>query len=306
MASPRPADALVRALSADGGVSVRAVVGTTLVEEAVRRHRPSPSGAAALGRALLGGVLLAAGAKDGETLQLQLRGDGPLGAVTVIADGTGAVRGFVGRPDVDALLGGGPADVGRAIGRGHLSVVRYRPGWREPYTGVVDLISGEVAEDLAHYLATSEQTPSAVALGVWLSDEREVAGAAGFLVQALPGASEATVEIAEENARALPNPSALVRDGLDADGLVDRLLHGIGSRGRERSAPRFHCPCERERVAHAARLLGPAELREQARRGEPLEVRCEFCGVLYTLDPAELTSLADSSEAPGGGRSLRS
>ena len=134
-------DEIVRTLSSDGGISVRALVATELVGEAVRRHRASPTAATALGRALMGAVLLASGKKEGETVQLQFRGNGPLGPLTAIADSGGRVRGFASRPDVDGALGGGPTDVGSAVGTGVLAVVRYHPSWREPYTGIVALES---------------------------------------------------------------------------------------------------------------------------------------------------------------------
>ena len=287
---PAP-DEVVRTLSLDGGVGVRALVATRLVDEAVRRHRPSPTAALALGRMLMGAVLLAAGKKEGETVQIQLRGDGPLGPVTAIADSAGQARGFASRPDVDALPGVVPLDVGGAVGRGHLAVVRYHPSWREPYTGIVGLQSGEVAEDLTRYLAESEQTPSAVALGVQLSRDGGVEAAGGFLVQALPGAREETVEILEENTRALPNPSALIRDGLSADDMASRLLAGIGGRDLHRSRPAFHCPCGQERAAQTVRLLEAREVGELQARGETLEIRCEFCGDQYRVAPEELTRL---------------
>lgn len=285
-------------MCADGAIAVRSLVATELVGEAVRRHRPSPTAALALGRALMGSVLLASGSKEGETVQLQLRGDGPLGGLTAIADTSGRVRGFAHRPDVDALPGCPPLDVGTALGAGTLAVVRSHPAWREPYTGVVALDTGEVAQDIARYLLESEQTPSALALGVLLSRDGEVTAAGGFLVQALPGVSEAQLELLEENARALPNPSALILSGLGADGIADRLLHGIGGRDRHRLRPVYRCPCERERVVRAARLLGADELRSLAERGERVEVRCEFCRECYSLSAEEVQALYGSEAAP--------
>jgi molecular chaperone Hsp33 len=281
----------VRTLSSDGGLAVRALVGTELVREAASRHRTAPTASAALGRALMGAVLLATGADEGETLQLQFRGDGPLGPITAIADHAGRVRGYVANPAAHPPPAGGKLDVAAAVGEGILAVVRYHPSWREPYTGIVPLVSGEVAEDLAHYLAVSEQTPSVFAAGVFVESDGSVAAAGAYLVQALPGVDEAVIAKLEATVHALPPPSALVRSGVGADGLVDRLLAGIGGRERTRSEPRFFCACSVDKIRRVVALLGREETREIAASGEPLEVRCEFCATEYRLAPDEVGAL---------------
>jgi molecular chaperone Hsp33 len=282
-------DELVRALSEAGGVRAFALVASELVGEAARRHRTTPTATTALGRALMGGVLLAAGSKEGETLQLQFRGDGPLGPLTVIAEPSGGVRGFVARPDAAVPARDGRVDVGTAVGRGQLAVVRSHPAWRQPYTGIVELASGEIADELARYLALSEQRRSAVALGLQLAGEAGTLAAAGYLVEVLPGADEAEITRLEENLRASQHPSESVRDGARADDLLDGLLAGLGSRGRESSHPRFACACSRERALRAAGLLERDEARELAASAGGLEVRCEFCGDRYVLRPDELS-----------------
>lgn len=288
---PPGACELVRTVSADGGLSVRAIVATGLVAEAARRHETAPTASAARGRALMGGVLLAAGAKEDETLQLQFRGDGPLGQMTVIADHLGRVRGYVSDPSAHPPSRSGKLDVGAAVGKGILAVVRYHPSWREPYTGIVSIVSGEVAEDLTHYLAESEQTASALAVGVHVASDRSIEAAGGYLVQALPEADEDVLARLERTVRALPSPTELVRAGLSADGIVDRLLEGIGARGRQRSRPEFHCGCDAERIRRAVTLLGRAETRAIAEKRERLEVRCEFCATGYVLEPDEVGAL---------------
>lgn len=284
-------DLLVRTVSADGGVSVRALCGTELVREAARRHGTRPTATNALGRALMGAVLLASGQAEDETAQIQFRGDGPLGAVTAIADGRGRVRGFVSHPALDLPPRGGRPDVAGAIGRGVLAVVRFRPGWREPYSGLVPIQTGEIASDLAHYLAGSEQKPSAVALGLALGAGGEVAAAGGFLVQALPGADDETVARVETVVRGLPPVSELLGEGLGAGDLAELILAGVGARALHASEPRFSCPCTRERVLHAMVLLGHEELREIARERETLETHCRFCGERYLLSPEEVGSI---------------
>jgi molecular chaperone Hsp33 len=284
-------DSLVRTVSEDGSLAVRALVATGLVAEAARRHGTAPTASAALGRALMGAVLIASSAKDDETVQIQLRGDGPLGQLTVIADNAGRVRGYVANPAAHPPARGGKLDVGAAVGRGVLAVVRYHPAWREPYTGIVPIVSGEVAEDLTHYLATSEQTASALAAGVFVGSDGEVVAAGAWLVQALPGADEAVLARLERTVRALPAPTELVRAGLSADDVCDRVLEGLGSRARERSAPRFHCACDEQRIRRAVALLGREETRAIARARESLEVRCEFCATQYVLGPDEVGAL---------------
>lgn len=285
-AMPAPGDILIRTVSGDGSIAVRAVVATGLVGEAAQRHGTSPTATAALGRTLMGAVLMAAEAGAEETLQIQLRGDGPLGAVTVIADSEGCVRGFVGDPGADLPSRAGKLDVGGAVGRGILAVVRNHPSWREPYSGLVPLASGEVAEDLARYLTQSEQKPSAVALGVYVGADGTVEAAGGLLVHALPGARDESLALLEANVRRLPSPTEMLRAGLGADGMVDLVLEGMGSRERHQRAPCFFCRCSDERVRQAVTLLGRDEIREITALGEPLEVRCEFCAERYVV-PAD-------------------
>jgi molecular chaperone Hsp33 len=293
-AIPAPGDRLVRVLSTRGGVSVRALVGTQLVAEAARRHATSPTASVALGRALMGSVLLASGTKR-ETVQLELRGDGPLGAIVAIADPQGLVRGYVSRPGVDAPRRDGRIDVPGGVGRGTLSVVRFSEESRQPYTGIVPLATGGVAEDLAHYLEESEQIRSAVGLGVFLGASGEVVAAGGYLIQALPGADEREIAQAEANLRALPGPGELVREGWSADAIAQALQGELGCRERHASEPRFHCGCQRERVLRAVALLGREELARTAREGETLEVRCRFCAERYAVEPVELERMLAAS-----------
>ncbi|HKJ25570.1 MAG TPA: Hsp33 family molecular chaperone HslO [Myxococcota bacterium] len=291
MTAPAP-DALVRAVSADGGVSVRALSGRALAREAARRHGTSPVATRALGRTLLGAILLASGQDPEETVQIQLRGQGALGQVTAIADGRGRVRGFLSHPEADVPLRDGRIDVAGAIGHGVLAVVRFRPGWREPYSGIVPIQTGEIASDLAHYLAESEQKPSALALGEYQDVAGHIESAGGFLVQALPDADDATVARVDTVVRGLPPVSELLGEGLGAADLAELVLAGVGVRELETSGPRFHCPCSRERVLHAMVLLGAEELREIRRQGESLETHCRFCGERYLLASDELGALA--------------
>lgn len=283
-------DRMVRAMSRDGGIAVRAIVGTRLVAEAARRHTTSPTATAALGRTLLGALLLAAGGKSGESVQIQFRGDGPLRGVVALADGAGRARGYVVQPHAHPPRVNGELDVHTAVGAGVLTVVRQRPG-QPPYTGVVQIVYGTIARDLTHYLAESEQSRTAVALGVQEDRAGGIAAAAGYLVHALPGASEGETLRAEQNALRTAHPSESVAAGWNARDLVERLLDGLGSREPVESEVGFRCNCDADRVASAVRLLGDDEIARAAQSGESLEVRCEFCAKSYTLAPEALRAL---------------
>ncbi len=284
-------DELVRAVSQDGGIAVRAMVGTGLVADAAARHRTSRTAGVALGRTLMGAVLLAAGTKHGETVQLHFHGNGPLGGVTAIADSDGNVRGYATHPAAELPPVDGTLDVAGAVGQGVLSVVRSRPDWREPYRGVVPIETGTVAQDIASYLSRSEQQRAAVALGVFVGGDGGIESAAGFFVQALPGASDAAVERAIANVHRGPGPGELAREGHGADAIAELLLSGLGARELVRSRPEFRCPCGRDRVLRTIALLGRDELRGMSARGEALEIRCEFCGQHYTITADELGAL---------------
>ena len=297
-AVPLAGDLLLRALSGDGTLGVRALSAVGLVREAAARQGASALAGAALGRALLGGVLLGAGGKDGETVELRLRGDGPLRSVLALADSEGRARGTVGNPRAELPLRDGRLDLERGLGAGELAVTRLRPGLLRPYTGVVPIVSGGVAKDLAFYLTESEQTPSAVGLGVLHADDGQIDAAGGFVVQALPGASEESVARAERNVSALGRPAELLRTGVGVHGLVERLLDGLGGRLLDERVPVFHCGCDAERALRAAALLGRADLDDAIAEGGPLDVRCDFCGDRYAIDPGEALALLRSASGP--------
>ena len=290
--NPAP-DRLVRTISRDGGIAVRAIVGTRLVTEAARRHDTSPTATAALGRTLLGALLLAAGGKSGESVQIQFRGDGPLRSVVALADDAGRARGYVLYPRAHPPRVDGQLDVHNAIGAGVLTVVRQRPN-QPPYTGVVQILYGTIARDLTHYLAESEQSNTAVGLGVQEAHDGGVIAAAGYLVHALPGATDEELRRAEHNVRASAQPSELVAQGCDARALAERLLEGLGWLEPFESDVSFRCNCDAQRVAAAVRLLGDEEIARSARSGEALEVRCEFCAETYSLAPDALRALLPS------------
>ena len=290
-AGAAPRDELIRALSPDGHASVRVLAATELAREAVRRHRTSPTASVALARALMGGLLLASEGQDEERVQIQVRGDGPLGTLLVTADADGSVRGYVQHPGANPPLVGESLGLAAAIGRGVLRVERNHPRWRQPYAGIVPLVTGELAQDLAHYLLESEQKPSALALGVQLGREGEIQAAGGYLIQGLPGAPDSALAALEERMAALSHPSRLLRAGASAEAILERLVGDLASCATARLEPRFHCPCGPRRVLRAVALLGREELREVVAREESLEVRCAFCAEVYRVPPSDVAPL---------------
>lgn len=268
---PVPGDRMLRTISQTGEVSCRVAACTGLVSGAARLHRTSPVASTAFGRALTCSLLLAAGKKDGETLQLEFRGSGPLKGITAIANGAGQVRGYVGNPQASVPLRAGKVDVSAAIGKGILAVVRNSPFSKQPYTGMVQISSGEVAEDVATYLADSEQTPSALGAGVFLGSDGAVTAAAGYLVQLLPGASEETIRLVERNVRALGSPTDLVRAGTAPEDIVDRLMCDLSPMKVASVSPRYYCQCGVDRVKRTVTLIPEDEVRDILREHGKIE-----------------------------------
>ena len=287
-----PADALVRTLSKRGGVAVRALVATRLVAEAARRHGTSPTASAALGRALMGAVLLRRGrqARDGADRGARRRPARLDHRDLAIAQGR--ARGYATPPEAQPPARAGRLDVAGAVGRGTLAVVRSTENGAQPYTGIVPLIAGTVAQDLAHYLSESEQIRSAVALGVFLGARRR-----GRRGRRLPGAGAARRRRGGD--RAAPRRTCArcrARASWCARAGTPTRSRG-SSRARSaaaidtRSEPRFHCGCQRERVLRAVALLGRDDLARAASEGETLEVRCRFCAARYAVPPSDLARL---------------
>ncbi|KAK9826750.1 hypothetical protein WJX81_004901 [Elliptochloris bilobata] len=278
-------------MSDNGEVSVLVVDGTQLVQEACRRHNTSPTASAALGRALLGTLLLGCFRAEGEATQVSFQGNGPLANLQTIADATGMVKGKVGNPHADPpLRADGKLDVGAAVGRGVLSVVRSHPAQEKPYTGLVEIRSGEIAEDLAAYLADSEQVNSALALGVSVNRDISIRAAGGYMVQVLPFASEATLSRLEANVGAAPSVTDMLLSGAVPADIAARLLDGLGATPGISLVPRYG-PCEaaalQEWMKRAVALLGDAEVRQILGKEGRIEVTCEFCRETYTFQEHE-------------------
>jgi len=295
------ADRLVRTISDAGTIAIKTLVASELVAEALSRRPFAPTAGDALGRAMMGALLIAVGsaADDAdeanvESVQLQFRGDGPLGSLTAIADSRAQVRGTVQHPEHSQVLADGTPDIARSIGQGPLNVVRHRPRWRSPYTGTVPIVSGEGAGDLTLYLTESEQTPSAMGLGVMFGPGMQDVAACGFLVQALPGATDEELSSVEDNVRGLPGLAQLLRKPLEPGDLVERLMTGLGARAQHTMTPSFRCPCSAERALRTLALLERAELEELSVGGGGQEVVCDFCGKDYQLAPSAIATLLES------------
>ncbi len=291
-------DTLLRTISESGTIAVKAIMASQIVAEALLLSPASPTAGDALGRAMMGAVLIAVGSAsddaneaDVESVQLQFRGDGPIGSLTAIADSRARVRGTVQHPNIELVNKDGSPNIAGAIGLGPLNVVRHRPRWRSPYTGTVPLVSGEIAGDLTLYLTESEQTPSAVGLGVSFGPHMQDVAACGFLVQALPGATDEDLEQVEANVLSLPSLGSLLEAPLTADALIDRLLIGLGSRDRHAMNPEFFCPCTRDRALRTLSLLEKTEITELIETGQSQEIVCDFCGRAYDIASTEMAPL---------------
>ncbi|MEO0885217.1 MAG: Hsp33 family molecular chaperone HslO [Cyanobacteria bacterium J06648_10] len=295
------ADQLIRAVAADGGIRVVGVTTTRLVEVARKRHDLSYVATAALGRAMTAGLLLVSSMKKPESrVNIRIKGDGPLGGLLVDAGLDGTVRGYVEKPHVELPPNEqGKLDVGGAIGTdGYLYVVR-DVGRGYPYSSTVGLVSGEIGDDITHYLANSEQTPSALVLGVFVGEDGvEVAG--GLLLQVLPQAArdELLVTILEERLKELTGFTPLLQAGKSLPQIMDEL---VGDMGLEilpgNQLVQFSCRCDRDRMLSALKLLGTDELADMIETDKGAEAVCHFCNEKYQADVSQLQGLIEELKA---------
>lgn len=287
------ADFVLRGVSEDGSVKLWLAQTTELCEEGRRRHDAWSVAAAALGRLLTAGVFFGQNLKEAsDSVTLRINGDGPLGALTVVAGADGTVRGFVGAPHLELpRRADGHLAVGDAVGKGTLTVIKDM-GFGEPYSGTVELVFGEIAEDVAEYYLESEQTPAAVGLGVSIAPDGTVGAAGGFMLQVLPHADDMVIKQLELNLANLPPVSQMVADGLSLTEMGDEIMLGVPWRELTRTPLQYRCTCSRERLRGALISLGYKELKElwqdKQAEDESAEVVCRFCGEKYEFSPAEL------------------
>jgi molecular chaperone Hsp33 len=293
-------DALLRATAADGAVRCMAAVTTDLVAEAARRHATSPTVAAALGRVMTGTLLLGSGLKELDRLTVQLACDGPVGGITAEANARGEVRGYVREPQADAPLNArGKFDVSAVVGSG-MFYVTHESGfelglYREPYRGSVPIVSGEIGEDFAYYLAKSEQIPSAVLLGVLVRAREDgtwfVDSAGGLIVQVMPGADEKTVAGIEEAVRRTPHMTELIRAGARPADLLSTALGGVPFEVLGERPVRFACACSYDRAVSMISSIDRGELEAILREDRGAAMTCHFCNETYRLDEAALEGI---------------
>jgi molecular chaperone Hsp33 len=289
-------DHLLGATAADSEVTIFAAVTTDLVAEIQRRHDLSPTAAAAVGRLATGAVLFGGALKGRERISLAIAGDGPIGGLTADAwlldETTIGTRGRARNPHADLPIDArGKFDVAGVIGKGSLHVTKsYDVG--QPYVGVVPLHSAEIAEDLAVYLANSEQIPSVVSLGV-LANRDGVVAAGGILAQLLPGAGERAIERLEERALTMPAVTRLISQGLDEFGLLHALAGDAELRSHRSMNVRFACLCTKHKVEAALLGLGSSDLARMSEEREETEATCEYCQRRYTFTRPEIRALVD-------------
>ena len=283
---------LIRCIAADGTLSVAAIDATDIVNRAAEIHKTSAVTSAALGRLLCAASLMGSALKGpDDSLTLRINGGGPAGTVMAVSDAQGNVRGYVQQPVVELPLNRlGKLDVAGAVGtKGNVTVIKDL-GLKEPYVGQVPIVSGEIAEDLTAYFATSEQVPSVCALGVLVNPDLTVKAAGGFLIQLLPTAMDDTIEKVERSIEGLPAVTALLTEGLTPEDICRRALKEFDLDVLDTSSPVYKCYCTRERVEAALVSTGKAELLDMAQQPET-RVACQFCDKQYVFTPADLHAL---------------
>ena len=285
-------DYLVRAIAANGQVRAFAAYTKNTVETARQAHNTSPVVTAGLGRLLTAGEMMGSMMKgDRDVLTIKAEGSGPVGHYLVTADSKGNVKGYAANPNVILPANAaGKLDVGGSLGVGLLTVIKDL-GLKEPYTGTCELVSGEIAEDLTYYFASSEQTPSSVGLGVLMTKDNTVNVAGGFIIQLMPDATEETISIVEEKISTIKSVTSMLENGLDPEGIINLILGGLDPEILDKMPVRFHCNCSKERVSKALIAIGRKELDNIIADNEPIEVKCHFCNKAYNFTVDELKKL---------------
>ncbi len=285
-------DKIVRGIAGDGQIRCFAIESTQLVEEARQHHNISPVVTAALGRLLSGAAMMGAMMKgDSDLLTLKIDCSGPVKGLTVTADAKGNVKGFPVVPQVSLPASpAGKLDVGRAIDLGVLTVIR-DTGLKEPYSGTINLVSGEIAEDLTYYFAASEQIPSSVALGVLMNKNNTVRKSGGYIIQLMPDASEEIIDTLEKRLKTMEPVTSLLSNGHTPESMLNRILDGLNPELMDEMPAQFYCNCSKERISKALIALGTKELDDIIQDGEPIEVNCHFCNTNYKFDLEDLEQL---------------
>ena len=284
---------LVRAMTVDGFVKAVAVTTTDIVEKARQMHKTLPTATAALGRLLSAASMMGNMQKvENGSITLQVKGGGPLGTVLAVSDAEGNVRGYVQHPQVSLMEKyRGKLDVGGAVGtEGMLTVIRDLQ-MKEPYVGSVELVSGEIAEDITEYFVQSEQTPTACALGVLVDTDQRVRAAGGYIIQLLPGAPDETISRIEEGISKAGAVTGMLDRGLSAEQVLQTVMEGLDLEILETTPVSYRCYCSRDRVVSTLISLGREELRQIVEDRETIHIECQFCDTIYDFTPDEIQEI---------------
>ncbi len=287
-------DIIIRGSEKNGKIRFFAAMTTTLVNEAHKIHMTTPVVSAAFGRSLTATAMMGTMLKgDMETLSLQFRSDGPIEGIVTVGNNKGEVRGYVLNNAVDLpLKPNGKLDVGGAVGRGYLTVVRDLK-LKEPYVGRVEIQSGEIADDLTYYFASSEQIPSVVALGVLVDRDYTIRAAGGYIVQLMPEAEEEDIVKLEENIKDIPSVTNMLESGLDPAGIIDRVLDGFDIQVTETLKPEYKCNCDEKSIRRALVSVGREELEDILEKEGGTELTCYYCNKTYKISGDEIREILD-------------
>lgn len=291
-------DYMIRATAANAQIRAFAVTSRDLVEYARQAHDLSPIASAALGRTMSAALMMADMLKGPQDLlTIKIDADGPIGGILVTADNQGGVKGYVDNPKVDLPSSRpGHLNVGGAVGHGTLTVIRDL-GLKDPYVGQTAIQTGEIAEDITYYFAVSEQIPSSVGLGVLVNrQEKKILQAGGFIVQLMPFAEEETISRLEKNLKGIDSVTKMLSAGDTPEQMLEKVLAGFDLVVTQKDPVRFYCNCGKEKYERALVLLGRDEVQKIVDDGEPVEIRCQFCGKKYRFSQEELKAVLSKTE----------
>ncbi|WML35870.1 Hsp33 family molecular chaperone HslO [Clostridium sp. OS1-26] len=292
-------DKIVRATAQNGDIRIIAAITTNLVNEGVKVHNCAPTAAAALGRMLTAGSLMGAMLKsESDSITLKISGGGEAQGVVVTAHSDGHVKGYIGNPQADLPPNEkGKLDVSGIVGKnGNLFIIRDM-GLKEPYVGQVPIYTGEIGDDLAYYFTVSEQTPSAVGLGVLVDKDLSVSAAGGFIIQMMPGANELVADIITYRLQEIPSITEMISKGMTIEEILNFIFDDMDLKILEDMEPSYKCDCSKERVERALISIGEKDLQDLYNEGKEEELKCHFCNKSYKFNSEEIGELLKSSKA---------
>ncbi|MBO0440730.1 Hsp33 family molecular chaperone HslO [Candidatus Enterococcus ikei] len=289
-------DYLVKALCYEGSIRAYAVCATNTISEAQKRHDTWSSSTAALGRTMVGAILLGATLKGEDKLTVKVQGNGPAGSIVVDSDGSGNTKGYIKNPHVSLTLNeSGKIDVRGAVGTEGIFTVIKDLGLKETFSGQTPIVSGEIGEDFTYFMAVSEQIPSAIGLSVLVDTDESVKAAGGFMIQVMPGADEKTIDFIEQRLQEVPMISRLIDEGESPEGILERLLGKDEIEILEKMPVQFKCNCSKEKFGTAIIAVGLDEINAMIEEDHGAEAVCQFCGNKYHYSEADLIELRDEA-----------